>query len=565
MTTVSRLPVRTRVITRIAWVEPSRLPYGYDDQNIYSGVLFPRAGPKMAAVLQDLGYQVDVISGELSPLDEEELATRYDVVCISVLSNTAPHGLILGRRLVERGAMVVAGGYQFAHQATNREAFATTEEALAFVPYVIRGEGYQSLPALLQALVSGDGFEQVGGLSWWGHDGEIVHNPSATLLERGTLNELPLPDWTVVRDRQQLKVVAVHGMQGCPRECSWCAVWARDGRTNRNLDPIRFVDELAATMAQTDCWHVFFSADNFPARRSWAKAVCEEILARGLQVSWSCQAEVGAARDTELVDLMVRAGCVRWCLGLESINAASLEGSQKRQSQETMEHCIAELHRRGVQIHGMFIVGLPDDDPEGVRRTVAWSEQQGLETVQFLCLVDLPGSRDYETRDLAKRSFRPFAGPYETLNWIFVTGHYARLANELMDLATVQAETIRAMVRFYSLRRALAPLLRPLDLAHWRTARANGRSLWTATVKAWQHNLTTAVLRLRGWTNTRRWLRSPFNKAYQALLSAEGARAEQLKQELLRHLPSDWLEALEEVYTERVAAYHRRHPAVSSA
>ena len=153
-------------VRRIAWIEPARLPYDYDDQNIYSGILFPRAGPKMAGLLKSLGYEVEVISGELSPLDPDEIARDFDLACISVLSNTAPYGMILGRWLVERGLPVVMGGYQFAHTKTDARAMRPTEQALDFVPYVVRGEGYVALPQLLEAFSMGGALDDVPGLSY---------------------------------------------------------------------------------------------------------------------------------------------------------------------------------------------------------------------------------------------------------------------------------------------------------------------------------------------------------------------------------------------------------------
>jgi radical SAM superfamily enzyme YgiQ (UPF0313 family) len=535
---------------RIAWIEPSRLPFGYDDQNIYSGILFPRAGPKMAAVLKAQGYEVEVISGETSPIDPDEIAEHFDLVCISVLSNTAPHGLILGRWLVERGLPVVMGGFQFAHTAFTPEALAPTTQALDFVPYVVRGEGYLALPQLLAALETGGEMKHVGGLSYRDAGGRIIHNPTAPLLSREYLNNLPPQDWSVVRDRDKMMVLPVQGMTGCPRQCSWCAVWPRDGRLDRTVDPQRFVDEMETCLGQNDFSHAFFSSDNFPALHKWALAVCQEIVKRGIHIHWSCQAEVGAVRHTELMETMIAAGCERWCLGLESINPASLEGSNKRQSRETMENAITELHRHGLAVHGMFIVGLPFDTPETVRTTAKWARRTGIETVQFLCLVDLPGSVDYEQQDLAHVAFQPFVDAYAPLNWMFVTGHYARLSNENLSLAQVQDIMMEAMRAFYTLPRALAPFF-TLNWAAVKAARARGAS-WLASLRAAvKANVICGALRLRGWVQTRRWLKSEFNQTYLQMLRTEPGMQEPLRQRLLEHLPEEWLRTLERVDAER--------------
>jgi len=541
---------------RIAWLEPGRLPHGSGDLNIYSGILFPRAGPKMAALLRSLGYEVEVISGENAVIDVDEIARDFDTACISVLSNTAAHGLVLARWLHRRGLHVILGGYQFAHTELTPDSLAPTEEALDFAPYVVRGEGYVSLPQLLAALAGERPLSDVGGLSYRDARGVSVHNPPGPLATRDEINALPLQDWSTVRGRETMRVVAVHGMQGCPRECSWCAVWTRDGRQNRNTDAGRLVDELEASLPHGPFQHVFFSADNFPVLHTWATAVCEEIVRRGIDIGWTCQGEVGATQRGELLDLMCRAGCERWCLGLESINPASLQGSRKRQSRETMEQAVRELRRRGVCIHGMFIVGLPHDTPESVRETLAWAQRMGLETVQFLCLIDLPGSSDYERRNLAQVSFRPFEGALAPLNWMFVNGHYARLGNETMSCADVHDAVAEAMLRFYALPRAIGPLL-GVNWAHYRTCRAHGRGKWASLRAARINSLFTGILRLRGWLNVRRWLRLPANQAYRALLSAAPEQAEALRERLLAQVPLAWVATLHEVHRERLARRER--------
>jgi pyruvate-formate lyase-activating enzyme len=539
-------------LRRIAWIEPSRLPYDYDDQNVYSGILFPRAGPKMAGLLQSLGYEVEVISGELSRLDPDEIAADFDVACISVLSNTAPYGMILGRWLSARGMTVVMGGYQFAHTQTTPLAMRPTEQALDFVPYVVRGEGYAALPMLLDALADRGSLDDVPGLSYRDESGRIKHNAAGALLSKEVLNALPLQDWSVVRDGHKMELFGLHGMYGCPRECSWCAVWPRDGRQDRTISPQHLVDELERSLSQGKFRHVFMSADNFPALHRWAQEVCEEITRRGLEVGWTCQAEVGATRHKELLDAMLAAGCEGWCLGLESINPDSLKDSRKRQDRELMEEAIRTLHARGIHLHGMFIVGLPHDTPETVQATADWARKVGLETVQFLCLADLPGSYDYEHQELGNKAFRPFDGAYEPLNWLFVTGHYARIGNEDMDVAAVQEAMARAMLSFYKWWRAI-PALLGANMARFRTSRARGRSVWRSFKDARLHNMFAGLFRLRGWILIHRWLKVDFNQAYVSLLSATPEEAPALRARLLAHLPPEWLRTLEEVDAERRA------------
>lgn len=547
------MPARDgRRIQRVAWIEPGRLPYGYEDYDVYSEVVFPRAGPKMAALLRAQGWETEVLCGALGPLDPDDIAERFDAACISVLSNTTPHGLLLGRWLTERGLPVLLGGYQFAHQQTTAHTLYPTRQALDFAPYVVRGEGFEAVPQWLRFLDGQAELGSVPGISYRDQHGRIIHQDKAPLLSSEAIAALPPADWSAVAHLNEMRCCSVHGMYGCPRACSWCAVWPRDGRISRLASPTAFVDELEAALQAGPFRHVFFSADNFPAFHGWAEQVCEEIIRRGLSTPWTCQAEVAATRHSRLLELAAMAGCQRWCLGLESIDSANLADSNKRQSESTMEIAIRELHRHGIAIHGMFIVGLPHDTPETVKRTVAWARKMRLETCQFLCLADLPGSVDYESGRTAPLKLHPFAGIYEPLNWLFDNGHYARLRNASMSHAEVQAEMMAAMHSFYSLRRTLGAFLLPHtgSVGH---ARRHGAG-WLAALKAgYWHSFIAGCLRWRGYANMKRWLRGPLNQAFLRMLH-HPEQAEAAREAILAFLPPRWLTTLAAVHAERNAA-----------
>ncbi|GEM_PF-1449877 len=541
-----------RKIRRIAWIEPSRFPYGYGDQHVFKGWVIPRAGPQMAGLLDSLGYDTVVYCGEGAPIEVEEIARNFDMACISVLSCTATHGLILGKQLSDMGMPVVAGGFHFAHALMTPETLAPTTEALDYVPYVIRGEGYRSLVELLEALEGKRSFESIFGLSYCFGD-EKIHNPPAQLMTREELNQLPLPKWEKVIGVRRGCVISIHGVYGCPRKCTWCAVWPRDGRGNRSIDPARVVDAIEHALKVQGrgdgriTW-IFFSSDNFPAIKDWANGICEEIIRRKLPIKWTCQAEVAAAKRLELIKLMKKAGCEWWCIGFESISEDSLRASEKQQSLKDMEEAIRVLHSHGIKIHGMFICGLPGDTRESIFKTVEWAKRMGIETIQITCLVELPGSQDYETKRQWERAFRPFQPPYELLNWLFTNGHYARIAMGKMSLYEIQRCAIEGMKRFYSIGHILKAIF-----PNWNTLKyelRHGSGLLKGLKAACIDSIYVMALRMRGLKLLRQWESSKLNQLYQMMLQFP-ERIPQLVQEVLKLIPKEWIEVMEKVAKER--------------
>ncbi len=537
----------------VVWVEPSAFPKkGYrPPANVYTGVMMPRAGASMAARLEQFGYRTVIISGELTPLSSEMIAQHGKIVCISVLSNSAPYGLVLAHQLRKLGCTVIMGGYHFAHQQMTETALALTTQALGFCQFVVRGEGYDALPALLKALEQRGTFEAVGGLSWRDNQGQTHHNPQRETTT--PYEELPIPKWTGLIDAHEVMCLPVQGQRGCPRSCTWCAVVARDGKggPKSRRQPQQFADEInVARQTLTGAKHIFVTADNINAATRWLSDVCDILTERPPGLTWSCQAEVPVfAANPELARKMARAGCRRVCLGIESLFGRALQDSNKRQSVEEIERAIAIAHENGIDVHGMLIVGLPGDDRETIAATRRWAEQQGIETVQFLCLIDLPGSEDSE-RDLSQRAFRPFQGAFAPLNSLFVNGHYARLSNDSCDLTEIQDISLDNMTRFYRLGRVFSALLKP----RWnvrQASRARGEGHLQSLQSMLWAQVVTAYLRMRGWSNIRAWKQHPLNIAYigrlRATTTCEIART---NADLLEALPADWLETFEEVYTQ---------------
>ena len=82
------------------------------------------------------------------------------------------------------GAKIVLGGYH----ASLAYAELTEEREPPF-DFLVRGEGEQALPALVEALEGAREFASVPGLSW-PRNGVFIHNPAGELTD---IQQLPLP------------------------------------------------------------------------------------------------------------------------------------------------------------------------------------------------------------------------------------------------------------------------------------------------------------------------------------------------------------------------------------
>jgi len=416
---------------RVRFVEPK--PAGF---HVYGLVKLPRLGlPILGTILRNRGFDVRVYCQDIQEIDYADLY-QSDLVGISVTTSTAPGGYQLADRLAQRGIPVVIGG---------PHATFLPDESLQHAPYCVRGEGEETIVELMDRLMEGAEPDDVAGLSYL-RDGEARHNPGRDLVH--DLDSLPFPDLSLIHGHRRIKINPVLTSRGCPFDCTFCSVTEMFGHRYR----LRNSDSVIEELKQCTAKQTFFYDDNFAANRTRAKVLCEKLIRSGLTAGWSAQARVDVAEDEELLRLMQRSGCFMLYVGLESVNPVTLDAFNKHQKVEEIEECIRKLHKYNIMVHGMFITGADDDEPQTIRDTVKFSLKNKIDTVQFSMLTPIPGTRLYRQLDKEGRIF--------SKDWTLYDAHHVVFEPNKMTPYVLQKETVRAMKQFYALWQCLKPLFR---------------------------------------------------------------------------------------------------------
>ena len=182
--------------------------------------------------------------------------------------------------------------------------------------------------------------------------------------------------------------------RGCPFRCTFCdktvsgSAWRA-----RSADDV--VNELEFIKSRFGISSVCFFDDNFTLRRKRVVAICEEILRRGLQIDWKCEARVDGVDET-LARLMARAGCRIVAFGLESGNQASLDFLKKDQSLDAARASIAACRKAGMETVGYVLVGIPGETPDSSLNTLGFVREAGVDFIQFSTLSPFPGTELYD-------------------------------------------------------------------------------------------------------------------------------------------------------------------------
>jgi len=367
---------------------------------------------------------------------------RSDLVGISITTSTAPAGYRLGRTLKLAKVPVVFGG---AH------ATYCPEEALRYGDYVVRGEGEYAALELVEALAAGASPAGIKNLSYR-VDGGTVHEPLRPPVER--LEDLPWPDFSLMKGARRMHVYPIATSRGCPRHCDFCAVTPLFGHKVRRRAPEDAIEEVRR-ISQRD---MFIVDDNFTGNRRYVRELLEGFARLKGAPRWMAQAGVDIGRDEELVRLMRRAGCERLAVGFESVNDDTLAGYGKGQTCDDVVRCIEMLRKYGIWIHGMFMLGGDADGPDAAAKTVAFTKKHNIDSVQFLALTPIPGTNLYDRLEREGRVF--------TRDWALYDGHHVVIEPARMTPLELQLGLIKATREFYSFRR----VLREVRRFHWFAA-----------------------------------------------------------------------------------------------
>lgn len=246
----------------------------------------------------------------------------------------------------------------------------------------------------------GKPLEELPGVSYW-KNGEIVHNPEGGVIEN--LDALPWVTKVYKRDLDFRRYnvpfllnpfISFYTTRGCPAMCTFC-LWPQTHSGHRWRT--RSADDVA-----NECRYVlenfpglkeiFFDDDTFNYKKDRTLELCRKL--KPLNFTWSCTSRV--TTDYETLKAMKDAGCRLMIVGYESGEEQILRNIKKGATIEMARRFTRDAHKLGLVIHGDFIVGLPGETRESLRKSIEFAKQLDVETIQVSLGHAFPGTEFYE-------------------------------------------------------------------------------------------------------------------------------------------------------------------------
>ena len=279
----------------------------------------PFALLEIATILQNEEHDVEFLDAQAEQLPLELVERKVidcdaAIISTSTMSFTEDANTLLALKAVNENLTTVMFGshpsfmptYSLAHDGPD---------------IIVRHEPEFIIRDLFRALRNGgDEWKSIKGIGFR-QNGEHVLNEEYPFID---LDELPYPDVTMLPQGidyynplvRRMPYITTTTSKGCPAKCTFCTAPYFDGMKVRFQSADYVLGEIEHFL-EHGFREVYFRDDTFFVWKKRDIEICEEIVKRGLDVTWIANARVSMI-DKEMMQRAKDAGCHTIKFGIES-------------------------------------------------------------------------------------------------------------------------------------------------------------------------------------------------------------------------------------------------------
>ncbi|MBN1129751.1 MAG: cobalamin-dependent protein [Chitinispirillaceae bacterium] len=372
----------------------------------------PLWGAILAGYLRGRSYSVVLLDAEVEGWSYEETAKKIDdidpLLAVIVVSGSNPSASTWNMN----GATEILACLRDSSPGMKTLLFGLHPSALpkrtlceAPVDFVCQGEGFVTLPALLDALKQRETERfAIPGL-WYKKNGVAVGNPRPPLLS--DLDSLPRPAWDLlpmksyrahtwhcfgdIAHRQPYAVLYTN--LGCPFSCTFCCINALFGtNTIRYRGGGAVVDELDFLATTCGVRNIKIIDEMFAINETRVIELCDRIIERRYDLNIWAYARVNTVTE-RMLEKMRAAGITWLAYGFESGSKRVIDDVSKGYRTELVHKVVDMSYAMGFHICANYIFGLPEDDYDTMTDTLKLSFDINAEWANIYCAMAYPGSR----------------------------------------------------------------------------------------------------------------------------------------------------------------------------
>lgn len=440
--------------------------------------LVPPLGLITVAALLPQDWDFRLVDCNIHEPDDEDWAWA-DIVLLTGMIVQRDGMLTLIREAKRRDKTVAVGGpYVTSVPDDARRAGAD---------FLVLDEGEITIPRFLAALEAGE--------------------TGVTITAEGAkpdMTESPIPRFDLL-DLEAYAEISIQYSRGCPFLCEFCDIITLYGRKPRTKTSEQILCELQAIHDLGWRGNLFMVDDNFIGNKKNVKTLLR-VLAPWLQehdypFSFTTEASVDLAQDSELLELMQASNFICVFLGIETPDVDSLVLTKKKQNTRMpLVEAVDTIAGAGLRVMAGFIIGFDGEKPQADERIVEFIERAAISQAFVSMLQALPntGLSERLAREGRLVSADDMAGGNQTNLANFVpTRPLREIAYEYVHCFTTLYEPRRYLDRVY---RQHLKIRRASRKGQRSQAKVGRGALRAALTVAWRQGIVRPT-RFRFWRN----------------------------------------------------------------
>jgi radical SAM superfamily enzyme YgiQ (UPF0313 family) len=275
--------------------------------------------------------------------------------------------------------------------------FTSNFEPVESVDYLVLNEAEITLPEFLHDL----------------DEGKLKHKYTSD--DWADIKTTPLPMWDLVNMKNYTSMNLQYS-RGCPFDCEFCDITVLYGRKVRTKTREQVIAELDAVYYAGWRGPLFFVDDNFIGNKGKLKkdilpAIADWMKKRKHPFYLNTEASINLADDSELMELMVKAGFEAVFIGIESPHEESLiECNKPQNTKRDLIESVRKIQHAGLEVQGGFIVGFDNDPPAIFEKLSTFIQESGIVTAMVGILNAPKGTKLYKRLENEGRMIKDFTG-----------------------------------------------------------------------------------------------------------------------------------------------------------
>lgn len=366
-------------------------------------IILPHAPLILTALLKN-DFDFRLLDANIYDLSEEECKLRLQeinpafVLCSGFSAEYHQHyhkAMELAKSACSDAITVLGGVYP---TVLGEEAIKDSN-----IDYIFIGHAEERLCDFLHLAFNRDAkLKDFSGIGFRDESRDIMINPVKSY--RANLKKVVKPDYSLFDVDSYLnqkckdyqfntveRTAIIITSYGCPHNCLFCAARTINGRGVVYRPAEDVLEEIEFLKTSYDVKHLVFLDDYFLGNRLRIHSILNAFIERRYNLSWKAANVSAWHLDDELLALMKKSGCTQITVSVESGSQRVLNKViRKPLKLEIIPGIVKKCKELNIDIGANFVIGLPDETWDELRRTFYFAEHCDFDLVHFHIATPLP-------------------------------------------------------------------------------------------------------------------------------------------------------------------------------